>query len=223
MPHRAAAATSNHQLEPMQPLKSHIKFLLRKHLTIDRRAPTPHIEQELVEFFQSRSNKTLKVLESGAGGSTLFLQKMFEVKSLETDLKYCRKINAAAKGSPVSHIDVGLTGRWGFPIFNPLMHLESIRSIERSFRVEEPDIVFIDGRFRVAMFLMTLQYSIASGKAVTVIFDDYRDREYYKVAEEFVKIRKQIGRAAVFEVEPSEVENRRMLESILLLAQSDSR
>lgn len=61
-----------------------------------------------------------------------------------------------------------------------------------------PDLVLIDGRFRVACLLTAL----LKAKAGTVIlFDDYLNRrELYGRVEDLLLMRKQIGRMAEFVV-----------------------
>ena len=56
-----------------------------------------------------------------------------------------------------------------------------------------PDIVFIDGRFRVASFLATY---LNASKPCTVVFDNYRDRECYHVVESILKPSRFIDRTA---------------------------
>src|SRR5699024_4064786 len=45
---------------------------------------------------------------------------------------------------------------------------------------EKPDVVLIDGRFRVACFLTSVLYANPNTK---IIFDDYTDRTYYHIVE----------------------------------------
>jgi hypothetical protein len=68
-----------------------------------------------------------------------------------------------------------------------------------------PDLVLIDGRFRVAC-LMTVLLRIQ--RPVRVLFDDYADRPKYQRAEALVRPRRMIGRMAEFEVDPGMIRPR---------------
>ena len=60
-----------------------------------------------------------------------------------------------------------------------------------------PDVVLIDGRFRVACFLTSL---LKSKVGAVIIFDDYSDRNHYHVVEEFVEVSHLEQRQAIFVV-----------------------
>lgn len=58
-----------------------------------------------------------------------------------------------------------------------------------------PDVVFIDGRFRVASFLFSL---VSSRVGTQILFDDYFDRPHYFIVEQFCQFESRHGRMAVF-------------------------
>jgi|LakMenE18May11ns_1017448.scaffolds.fasta_scaffold9924938_3 hypothetical protein len=74
-----------------------------------------------------------------------------------------------------------------------------------------PDVVLIDGRFRVACFLASV---LSATKFTQIFFDDYVDRDYYHVVEEIMKPMRFCGRQAIFEVE--ELEDRQKAENLLI-------
>ena len=101
----------------------------------------------------------------------------------------------------ICYVDIGPTGDWGRPLNSeawsrfyryPLLIWDEIY-----FR--QPDVVLIDGRFRVACLMAILLYM---QKPVTVLFDDYTERPAYQSSEAFVKPAKIVGRMAVFDVQP---------------------
>ena len=61
----------------------------------------------------------------------------------------------------------------------------------------DPQLVLIDGRFRVACFLTSL---LRAKPGTLLLFDDYTERAYYHVIEEFLRPQQQTERQAVFEV-----------------------
>jgi hypothetical protein len=60
-----------------------------------------------------------------------------------------------------------------------------------------PDVVLIDGRFRVACFLTSL---LRAKEGTRLVFDDYTNREEYHIVEKFIKPVKTCGRQALFVV-----------------------
>ena len=62
-----------------------------------------------------------------------------------------------------------------------------------------PDLVLIDGRFRPACLATTI---LRIKRPVTVLFDDYRNRESYHAVEQFAKPVEMAGRMARFELVP---------------------
>lgn len=149
------------------------------------------------------------ILEYGSGGSTfLALRSGAElVMSVESDESWSGRI-AAALGAEfpedrflVHHADIGPTGSWGRPEGSGAyrrFHLYATGIWDHpGFR--HPDVVLIDGRFRVACFLATM---IRCTRPVTVLFDDYIDRKYYHWIEELIPRDELIGRMARFTVRP---------------------
>jgi hypothetical protein len=64
-------------------------------------------------------------------------------------------------------------------------------------REEKPDVVLIDGRFRVCGFLTSLMYANAG---TIIIFDDYVCRPHYHIVEEFLEPDHFCGRQCIFKV-----------------------
>ena len=62
----------------------------------------------------------------------------------------------------------------------------------------EPDLVVIDGRFRVLCFLTSIKFAPVG---TIILFDDYANRPFYHVAEEFLTVGERCGRQALFEVD----------------------
>ena len=80
----------------------------------------------------------------------------------------------------------------------------------------KPDLVLIDGRFRVACFLHSL---LAAAPATPILFDDYTNRPHYHLVEEFCPIAETEGRQALFRV-PAELDREaigRELEGFLMV------
>ena len=67
----------------------------------------------------------------------------------------------------------------------------------------EPDVVLIDGRFRVACLLTVM---MRCTKPTRVLFDDYGDRPKYQTVEALITPAARIGRMAEFIVEPQMIQ-----------------
>lgn len=150
------------------------------------------------------------ILEYGSGGSTfLALQSGAEfVMSVESDKEWVGNISARLRGAfrqerfLVHHADIGPTLSWGRPAGAAAFrrfHLYATDIWDHP-RFRHPDVVLIDGRFRVACFLATM---IRCTRPVTVLFDDYIDRDYYHWIEELIPRDEMMGRMAKFTVRPT--------------------
>ncbi|MFZ1345174.1 hypothetical protein [Thiothrix eikelboomii] len=155
------------------------------------------------------------ILEYGSGGSTRIAAQMpgKYVMSVESDRDWARslrrEIAAAVPLSPVivHHVDIGATAAWGRVVDESgWRHYHRYPNgiwDEPFFR--HPDVVLIDGRFRVAC-LMTVLLRIQ--RPVRVLFDDYADRPKYQRSEALVRPRRMIGRMAEFEIDPGMIRPR---------------
>ena len=151
------------------------------------------------------------VLEYGSGGSTVMAADMGKtVISVESDAEWLAGMQAWFAGHPpkgqviLHHGDIGPTGKWGMPT-GP----RSFRSFPSYAlgiwdhpRFEHPDLVLIDGRFRAACLLAT---AFRISRPVTVLFDDYAERDHYHGIEAMFRPRALHGRMAEFYVEPTAI------------------
>ncbi|MFQ6539581.1 MULTISPECIES: hypothetical protein [Aphanothece] len=167
------------------------------------------------------------VLEYGSGGSTLLaLQANPEnfCYSCETDPAWlCRlameiaRLGLSERFYPV-FLDIGPTAKWGKPDFatQPYNKQRGKGMIQASLgpwkllreRQVDPDIVLIDGRFRVASFVASCIYT---RKPTRIVFDDYADRPHYHLAERLASPTEIVGRAAFFDIQPTEYDSAHIL------------
>lgn len=94
-------------------------------------------------------------------------------------------------------IDVGALGAWGRP--ETYEKRENFESYCLSIwqRARRPDLVLIDGRFRVCCFMTAV---LEGGAGLRILFDDYTFRPHYHVVEEILPVRESCGRQVFFEV-----------------------
>jgi hypothetical protein len=99
------------------------------------------------------------------------------------------------------HGDIGPTTDWGRPASESQWRkfLNYPLSVWDRSDLIHPDVVLIDGRFRVGCFLATL---MRITRPVTILFDDYARRKPYHIVEEFCAPQARVGRMARFEVSP---------------------
>lgn len=186
--------------------------IVRGFMTLNPSMPDAEVAH-LKEAYQSAQ----VILEYGSGGSTRIAAKMpgKYILSVESDRDWVRnlrrEIAASSPRSPVivHHVDIGATAAWGRVVDDSgwRQYHRYPNSIwdERFFR--HPDVVLIDGRFRVACLMATL---LRIQRPVRVLFDDYADRPKYQRAEAIVRPLRLIGRMAEFEAVPGLIQPRDM-------------
>lgn len=91
--------------------------------------------------------------------------------------------------------DLGEIGEWGNPL-SYYKHQNIAKYIDSIWTENiKPDLVLIDGRFRIACFLKCL---LESEKNTKIIFDDYTNRKIYHVVEQIIKPSEIYKRQAFF-------------------------
>lgn len=211
----------------MHKLSEHLGFIVKnlvKTFVLNRSIDTsPHLDDELKNYFQKTLSINTRLLEFGAGGSTLWLSNLCEVATVETDKIFLRKIKKLNSAPRYYSLDLGITGKWGFPIFNPCFSSGYVaQAVEIIFK-ENPNVVLIDGRFRLSTFLLCCQLVYKQDSTLTVIFDDYVGREFYGLAEHFCEKSQTLGRAAIFVITKPSIKNVGMISKVLQVSQNDSR
>ena len=95
----------------------------------------------------------------------------------------------------IEEVDLGKIAAWGYP--TTYRHRSRFRDYAASpWRHKvKPDLVLIDGRFRVACFLHSL---LNAEPGTRIIFDDYNNRPHYHLMEEFCRAEEREGRQALF-------------------------
>ena len=171
--------------------------------------PVLTFPEDVSKWVKSHYKKASVILEYGSGGSTVLASEMpgKTVFSVESDASWLENLqqylDTAGVKSPIllHHADIGPTGKWGRPKDNSgweNYHKYPLSVWDRPDFVA-PDLVLIDGRFRAACFLTTM---LRTEKPITVLFDDYKERQKYHVVEEFSKPVEFVDRMAKFQIEP---------------------
>ena len=138
--------------------------------------------------------------EYGCGDSTLYVLENFNIRiySVDTSIEWIELIKKkSTKNLNIKHIDIGKVKflKWGLP--------ETLDKRKEFINYcywlwqqnPKPDLVLIDGRFRVCSFLVSLKMASPGTK---IIFDDYVYNPEYHLVEEFIKPIRQNKRQALF-------------------------
>jgi hypothetical protein len=166
----------------------------------------PMLERETAEFLRCMLMKSRLYVEFGSGGSTLLADSLgVRTISVEGDRHYAAAVRKGLTGSTVTLLtpSIGITAPWGYPLFRrPTKRRRERwrRYVEAPFDGEAPDLILVDGRFRVACSLEAARHANKAATRATLIFEDYSSRPQYKVVERHLGMPRMIGRAAVFEI-----------------------
>jgi hypothetical protein len=147
--------------------------------------------------------------EYGVGQSTdwVYQNTSAKILAVDTSKQWIEKVIADKSGTriDVQWVDLGALGDWGWPLTykerdNFVQYVKSpwVRSAT-------PDVVLIDGRFRVCCFFTSM---LQAAPGTIIIFDDYIDRPHYHIVEELLAPFEFCGRQAIFSV-PAEFDRQR--------------
>lgn len=174
--------------------------------------PQPFMPEYERNFLESAYLSADVILEFGTGGSTLFaITNNKKVVSVESDRKFYKYFmgrvnsNFNLDESKVILARTGLTGRYGMPLFYPLSRNVPVKGMSyvlsgySQFVGMKPDLIFIDGRWRIACCL----YSLVLGwRDIKIILDDFdENRGYSNFIEKYFLVQSN-GRLA--ELKPKE-------------------
>jgi hypothetical protein len=185
-------------------LKDLIRFLYVQRV-IGFETPTePSFDQPTRRIFQERIVKCQNYLEFGSGGSTIVAARHQVVTtSVENDRFYAASVKRGLpEGSRVCFIDpkIGLNGAWGNPIRPKPWKGRKYISAPWTSLTEFPDLILIDGRYRVACALECARQAHERAAVSEILFDDYGQRPYYHWVEGILGKPQMHGRSAVFPI-----------------------
>lgn len=142
-------------------------------------------------------------LEYGAGGSTVTIAPYARrTVTVDSDRRYLTAVRRSLEPAEVGkvsfvHANIGLTGESGWPIFRTprrgwARYADSPWELP-VFQELPPDVVLVDGRFRIACVLVTVLQTLARGKPV-IFVDDFGERPEYQPILDFVEVEQMLGR-----------------------------
>ena len=161
---------------------------------------------EKVNFGSSKANKFFKkklknsnfFFEYGSGSSTIYADKNNKkYVSIETDKNFYKfLLTKLKKKKSLRYFSLGIVGEFSYPILCSEQQIKNyIFSIDKYFINKTPDLILVDGRFRIACCLNLINKAHFK-KKLTIILDDYQKRKEYHCLNKFFQIKK-IGRLGV--------------------------
>jgi hypothetical protein len=193
------------------------------------RALSFHTEQENA-IFESKLQRCKRYLEWGAGASTVVAGELgVNTISIESDEIFLKAVARSLSKHDVSknieliHRDIGLIGPWGSPVavwFAPVTSTRADKFRRYSdppnfdSREDFPDLILIDGKFRVACALKILRkFAGLRYRDYELVIDDYWGRPQYHVLSKIFDLKVAYTEMAVFT--PPEGVDIRLLESLI--------
>jgi hypothetical protein len=192
-----------------------VKFLITRQFYGFRIPDEPLLLPKASAWFKNALQTTTHYLEYGSGGSTVTAARhVHRVVSVENDKVFFDHVEKALATAGVAdrckliHIDIGATVRWGDPLWPwpSKARLECWKNYPiapwRYLRQAgiEPDLILVDGRFRVACVLTSLLN--LKNQACTILLDDYAGRPEYRAVEPFADVVQTVDRMAVLRKKP---------------------
>ena len=165
------------------------------------------MKKKELELLKSKLSTSRNYLEYGSGNSTILAvgsSNIEQVLSVESDKEFAYKnllsdkfVIEAQKSNRLKFLfpDIGITTKWGHPLddkksFN--FPLYSLSPYNKSFI---PDLILIDGRFRVACGILAALLNDSE----SILIHDYH-RTHYRILEKFLKLEEKIETLASFSI-----------------------
>jgi hypothetical protein len=170
----------------------------------------PHLDADTAEWLEERLKVTRLLLEFGSGGSTVLANRLgVRSISVESDRYYAAAVRSALPKPELCQLltpKMGVTMQWGMPVIGRSRKGE--RYVTAPFGClhgEFPDLVLVDGRYRVACALETARRAQLAGATAELVFDDYSERPFYHSVERFLGRPRLVARAALFNIPDSHI------------------
>lgn len=199
-------------------LVSHAGFLYHQRVRGFDISESPEMDEEGKDYFLERLQKCSSYLEYGCGGSTIAAARYDKrYTSVESDPYYLHAVRSKIISlgytpGTMLYANIGLTGPWGYPVLKaptPGRLQRWRRYAELPWTLDiHPDLILIDGRFRVFCALTC----ISRQTEFEMLVDDYEGREYYRTIEAFSCLVGMRGRLAVFQ--PKRFDRTQLLSAI---------
>ena len=169
----------------------------------------PQLGEDGTRYFEDRLGSCKFYLEYGSGGSTVLAAGLgLPFIPVENDTWFrrsvLRKFGDFRSDQVLLHADTGFTGKWGIPVVKDSSpaRLRRWRDYAEmpwaaaARREQFPDLILIDGRFRVLCALVSLR-QLGGHAGTEIIVDDYAGRPHYEMIARVTPLVRMVGRTAV--------------------------
>jgi len=129
-------------------------------------------------------------LEFGVGETTKYISSLnhCEMTCVDTDRLWLREVEHHCRNNggcfpKFLHLEVGPVRNWGYPVDQSYTGTVKTKLKRIIKSCAEPDLVLVDGRFRVLTTLLCLKYLKTN---TAFLLDDYTNRPFYTTIEQFI-------------------------------------
>jgi hypothetical protein len=166
----------------------------------------PHMSSAEIHCYERLLDHSEIVVEYGLGGSTLLALERPGIKkliSVDSDPRWVDKIchqpavaSAVSNGTAkILHVDIGTVGNWGKPINKKKIDLWPKYPATPWEHVDRADLVFVDGRFRVACIL---ESALLAQPHTKIAVHDFWNRPKYHAVLPFLEVEQRCDTLGVF-------------------------
>jgi hypothetical protein len=158
-------------------------------------------------YFKKNLIKCNYYLEFGSGNSTILAKQLNKkFRSIESDKSFYRFMRSK-KIKDILYSDLGPTRYYSIPILPSFLlknkiekYADQIKDFVLVFN-KLPDLVLVDGRFRVFVVLKIINFCLSRKEMVNtiIILDDFKYREDYHILKKILKIN-LVGRLGVIKL-----------------------
>lgn len=145
-----------------------------------------------IQYFKNVINSCNNYMEFGSGGSTIYAsENIGDVgMSFESDYGWYNNVKNKINNDKyqIKYIDIeSKQNTFGYPGKNCNINKQKLYSTMFKEYINEinPDVVFIDGRYRVSCALQIHNYITDECR---VLFDDFLNRKYYHIVLDYYEI-----------------------------------
>jgi len=172
-------------------------------------------------MFRKYLSNSKNYFEFGSGGSTVWACNQNNIESIttvENDPVYIEKVKVAAPRATIFEIDMGVLTEGGHPVDRTNIKEWKLYWETWNKKPIEPDLVLVDGRFRVCC---ALTVALSCNPHTRILFHDFTIRPYYHCILLFFDIIEQKESLVVLRVKPDI--HKGDIETIIKLFIYDSR
>lgn len=174
----------------------------------------PHLSEAERDAFVAAVEKSRRYCEFGLGGSSLLAARLGvqTIVAVDSDKAWVDGVRENPEVAPriadgsmaVLHADIGPTRDWGNPTSEDTArkwpNYIAVAWAEWGRRGVMPDLVFVDGRFRVACCLSVVVASAAGRPPLTMLHDFDDERPHYREVLDFFDLERLEGSLAFLRV-----------------------